>query len=107
MSNTVLKGENIETGPLGDLELAQGDRVGLRIWKDYVTETKAERTRPYEIAGYVVKGEITLVVDGHATELVEGDSFVVPAQTSHAYRIPMTSSVAWPSTTSVISPLTT
>jgi len=103
MSNTVLKGENIETGPLGDLELAQGDRVGLRIWKDYVTETKAERTRPYEIAGYVVKGEeiagyvvkgeITLVVDGHATELVEGDSFVVPAQTSHAYRIPMPATV--------------
>lgn len=93
MSNKVLKGENIETGPLGDLELVQGDRVGLRIWKDYVTETKTERTRPYEIAGYVVKGEITLVVDGHATELVEGDSFVVPAQTSHAYRIPMPATV--------------
>lgn len=93
MSDKVLKGENIESGPLGDLELAQGDRVGLRIWKDYMTESKAERTRPYEIAGYVVKGEITLVVDGHATELVEGDSFVIPADTSHGYRIAMPATV--------------
>jgi len=93
MTSKVLKGENIESGPLGDLELAQGERVGLRIWRDYVTETKTERTRPYEIVGYVAKGEITLVVDGHAAELVEGDSFVIPAETSHAYSIAMPATV--------------
>lgn len=93
MSNNVLKGENIETGPLGDLELAQGERVGLRIWRDYTTDEKFERTRPYEIVGYVVKGEITVVIDGHPEELVEGDSFVIPPNTSHSFSIPIRATV--------------
>lgn len=93
MSNNILKGENIEPGPLGDLQLAQGKNVGLRIWRDYTTDEKSARTRPYEIVGYVVKGEITVVIDGHAAELVEGDSFVIPANTSHGFRIPIRATV--------------
>ena len=93
MPGKVLKGENIENGPLGDLELAQGERVGLRIWRDYTTAEKAERTRPYEIVGYVVKGEITIIVDGHAEELVEGDSFVIPPDTSHSFSIPIRATI--------------
>lgn len=93
MSNNVLKGESIETGPLGDLQLIQGERSGLRIWKDYVTDDKAERTRPYEIVGYVIKGEITLVIEGTPTELVEGDSFVIPPDTTHRFSIPMPATV--------------
>ena len=83
----VLKGEHIERGPLGDLQLAEGECCGLRIWKDHMTEKKAERTRSYEIVGYVVKGEIVLIVDGETAELVEGDSFVIPPDTSHSYAI--------------------
>ena len=93
MSYKVLKGENIESGPLGDLELAQGDRAGLRIWRDYTTSDKAERTRPYEIVGYVVKGEITVVIDGHPEELVEGDSFVIPPDTAHSFSIPIRATI--------------
>jgi hypothetical protein len=93
MSKHVLKGEHIERSPLGDLRLAQGERTGLRVWKDYVTEGKSERTRPYEIVGYVAKGEITVVIDGHPEELVEGDSFVIPPETSHSFRIPMPATV--------------
>jgi len=89
----VLKGEQIETGPLGDLQLAQGKRCGLRIWKDHMTEKKDERTRPYEIVGYVAKGEIVLIVDGETRELVEGDSFVIPPHTSHSYAIPQPATV--------------
>lgn len=93
MSKYILRGESIESGPLGDLQLAQGERSGLRIWPDYVTEDKAERTRSYEIVGYVVKGEITLVVDGTPMELVEGDSFVIPPDTSHRFSIKMPATV--------------
>ena len=93
MSSNILKGENIENGPLGDLQLAQGARTGLRIWHDYIVEKKAERTRPYEIVGYVVKGEITVTIDGRPSELVEGDSFVIPPNTSHSYSIPMPATV--------------
>lgn len=93
MSDNILKGESIESGPLGDLQLAQGEKAGLRIWKDHVTDKKAERTRPYEIVGYVVKGEITLIIDGHPAELVEGDSFVIPPNTSHSYAIEMPATV--------------
>lgn len=87
MSHKVLKGEDISAGPLGDLELAQGECCGLRIWKDHMTEMKDERSRPYEIVGYVSKGEIVLIVEGKTMELVEGDSFVIPANTAHAYAI--------------------
>lgn len=87
MTNHVLKGENIKTGPLGDLELAQGDHCGLRIWQNHMTDKKAERTRPYEIVGYVVKGEMVLIVEGETRSLVEGDSFVIPPETSHSYAI--------------------
>lgn len=93
MSSNFLKGENIEAGPLGDLQLAQGERVGLRIWRDYTTSEKAERTRPYEIVGYVVKGEITVIIDGHAQELVEGDSFVIPPDTPHSFSIPIRATI--------------
>lgn len=93
MATHVLRGENIQEGPLGDLELAQGKSAGLRIWKDHTTSQKAERTRPYEIVGYVVKGEITVIIDGHPEELVEGDSFVIPPNTSHSYSIPIKATV--------------
>lgn len=93
MSSNVLKGENIESGPLGDLQLAQGESTGLRIWRDYTTDEKAERTRPYEIVGYVVKGEVTVVIDGHPAELVEGDSFVIPPNTSHSFSIPIRATI--------------
>lgn len=93
MNDHILKGEAIESGPLGDLQLAQGERSGLRIWKDYVTEDKAERKRSYEIVGYVMKGEITLVIDGTPVELVEGDSFVIPPDTSHRFSIKMPATV--------------
>lgn len=93
MSKHVLRGENIEAGPLGDLQLAQGEKLGLRIWPDHMTDNKAERTRPYEIVGYVVKGEITVIIDGHPEELVEGDSFIIPPNTSHAYSIPLRATI--------------
>lgn len=94
MSSNVLRGENIEEGPLGDLELAQGESVGLRMWRDKTTKNKKdERSRPYEIAGYVVKGEMTVIIDGHPEELVEGDSFVIPPNTSHSYSIPIKATV--------------
>jgi len=93
MAKYILKGESIENGPLGDLQLAQGERSGLRIWPDYVTEDKAERKRSYEIVGYVVKGEITLIIEGTPMELVEGDSFVIPPDTSHRFSIKMPATV--------------
>ncbi len=93
MTNHVLKSENIDKGPLGDFQLAQGEAVGLRIWRDHKTENKEERSRSYEIVGYVVKGEITVVIKGQPEELVEGDSFVIPPNTSHTYSIPRNATV--------------
>lgn len=43
--------------------------------------------------GYVVKGEMTVIIDGHPEELVEGDSFVIPPNTSHSYGIPIKATV--------------
>lgn len=82
-----------EAGPLGNLQLAQDKKVELRIWRDYTTDEKAERTRPYEIVGYVVMGEVTVVIDSRPQELVEGDSFVIPPNTSHTFSIPIRATI--------------
>lgn len=83
----ILRRSDTVQGPLGDCQLAQGERVGLRVWYDYVTDDESDRSRPHELAGYVVSGEILLVIDGSPHTLVEGDSFVIPPDTRHRFRI--------------------
>ncbi|MBY6204241.1 cupin domain-containing protein [Halomonas denitrificans] len=83
----ILRRADIEPGPVGDRQLAQGERVGLRLWQDHATDDETDRSRPYEIAGYVIAGEILVVIDGSPHTLVEGDSFVIPADTRHRFRI--------------------
>lgn len=83
----VLRRKETEQGPLGDRQLVQGGRIGLRIWNVDRTDDEADRSRPYEIAGYVIAGEILVVIDGSPHSLAEGDSFVIPADTRHRFRI--------------------
>lgn len=68
--------------------LASGDDIGLRIWKNEVpTSDKETHSSPYETVGYVLKGRAELHIEGEVTELSEGDSYLVPKNTDHTYKI--------------------
>ncbi|MDX1627020.1 MAG: cupin domain-containing protein, partial [Wenzhouxiangellaceae bacterium] len=87
MHKHVTKKGTEQAGPLGEKLLAGGDRTALRLWQDHTADGKSARTRSYEICGYVVNGTMTLIVDEEEIELSTGDSFVIPADTPHSYRI--------------------
>lgn len=87
MNDYVTTRAQAQTGPLGETQLAGGDKTALRIWRDHTTEGKSMRSRPYEIVGYVIEGTMTLLLENTETELAQGDSFVIPADKPHSYRI--------------------
>jgi quercetin dioxygenase-like cupin family protein len=74
---------------MGQQLLAGGERVAMRYWKDHETgrEPKRPRTRPYETVGLVLEGKAELILDCETVTLEPGDSWIVPAQARHTYRI--------------------
>ena len=81
------------TGPLGSTLLASGEKVALRIWKDHTTSNKSPRSRDYEIVGYVVSGEIDVLIENETQHLSAGDSFVIAAGQLHSYQISKPSTI--------------
>lgn len=68
--------------------LATGEDLGMRIWRN--EEPGADKdtvSRPYETVGYVLKGKAELHIEGEVTELNEGDSYLVPKEAEHTYKI--------------------
>lgn len=90
MSNSI---EEIAKGQLTGSDsakkiLASGDNLGLRIWRnEEPTSDKDAHTSDYETVGYVLKGKAELHIEGEVTELNEGDSYLVPKNTEHTYKI--------------------
>lgn len=75
-------------GEMGQLYLAKGIRVGMRLWSGVEPGTfKEHRSRDYETVGYVIDGRADLEIEGQQVSLEPGDSWVVPAGASHTYRI--------------------
>ena len=79
---------NFRRGSEGQLHLASGQRVSMRMWKDEEPTTeKASRRHGYEVVGYAVSGKAELVIEGRTVRLEPGDSWLVPAGAEHSYRI--------------------
>ncbi|MDP4003716.1 cupin domain-containing protein [Methylobacterium sp. NEAU K] len=75
-------------GPHGEIVLAKGERLGMRMWRAEEPGTdKPKTTSPYETVGYVISGRAELVVGGETVPLAAGDSYCVPAGAEHTYRI--------------------
>ena len=75
-------------GPEGEVKLAAGQRMAMRMWRDEEPTTdKPPRSHDYEVVGYALSGVAELVIDGETVELRAGESWVVPAGASHTYRI--------------------
>ncbi|WP_421773053.1 cupin domain-containing protein [Gracilimonas sp.] len=69
--------------------MASGEDVGLRIWREEEPGADKEmHSNLYEIVGYVLKGEAELHLDDdQVVELTKGDSYLVPKEAEHMYKI--------------------
>lgn len=77
-------------GDLGQVYLASGKNVAMRLWKGLSTGDSKEPepvSRDYETVGYVIEGRAELHSEGQTVLLEPGDSWVVPKGAKHAYRI--------------------
>ena len=85
---TKLNSNDLPVGGHGQVRLATGESVGLRLWQEGPREhDKVATTRDYETVGYVISGHAELEIDGRILRLEPGDSWLVPKGTEHRYRM--------------------
>jgi len=79
---------NAESGDMGQLYLAAGTDVAMRMWDNEAASEGCESpARDYETVGYVISGQAELTIEGQTIVLLPGDSWVVPKGTAHSYKI--------------------
>jgi quercetin dioxygenase-like cupin family protein len=85
---TKVNSANSPTGNQGEVYLASGKRVSMRLWRDEEpAQAKPKHKQEYEVVGYVIAGRAELEIEGQTVRLEPGDSWVVPAGSDHTYRI--------------------
>jgi quercetin dioxygenase-like cupin family protein len=91
MADTTVKKVSSASSPMGDegqVYLASGKRVSMRLWRDEEpTQDKPPRKHEYEVVGFVISGRAELIIEGQTVRLEPGDSWLVPADAEHTYRI--------------------
>lgn len=91
MTDTSVKkvdSSNSPKGKLGQKYLASGKTVSMRLWEnEQPGDPKPPATREYETVGYVINGRAELHLEGQMVLLEPGDSWVVPKDASHTYKI--------------------
>jgi quercetin dioxygenase-like cupin family protein len=87
---TIIKVDSTHSphGPLGQLCLATGVGVGMRLWRDQPPGApQPETARDYETVGYVIAGRAERHSEGQMVLLEPGDAWVVPRHASDTYKI--------------------
>lgn len=87
---TVIKvnSEHSPRGEMGQIYLASGKNVAMRMWREEQPDDAKEATaRDYETVGFVISGSAELHLEGQMVLLETGDSWVVPNGASHTYKI--------------------
>jgi len=87
---TKIDSRNSPKGPLGQKYLALGVHLSMRMWEDERPDVQKESqpvSRPYETVGYVIAGRAELHLEGQMVLLEPGNSWVVPRDSSHMYKI--------------------
>ena len=87
---TIIKVDSTHSphGPLGQLYLATGVGVGMRLWRDRPPgPPMPEVARDYETVGYVISGRAELHSEGQMVLLEPGNAWVVPRHARHTYKI--------------------
>ena len=87
---TIIKVDSTHSphGPLGQLYLATGVGVGMRLWRDRPPgPPMPEVARDYETVGYVISGRAELHSEGQMVLLEPGNAWVVSRHARHTYKI--------------------
>jgi quercetin dioxygenase-like cupin family protein len=85
---TKIDSKHSPKGPEGEKYLASGKHVSMRMWEnEQPGEPKAPAARPYETVGYVLSGRAELHLAGQVVVLEAGNSWVVPQNAEHTYKI--------------------
>jgi mannose-6-phosphate isomerase-like protein (cupin superfamily) len=88
---TVIKvdGSRSPKGPDGQVYLATGKTIGMRLWRDEMPseDEKPSSSRDYDCVGYVISGHAELHLEGQVVTLSPGDSWVVPRGAKHTYKV--------------------
>ena len=83
----VIVSSNKAAGPDGEVELAAGAHMSMRMWRDETPHRKEPTRSPYETLGYVIAGRADLTIEGKKATLSPGTSYLVPANAEHSYDI--------------------
>ncbi len=87
-SVTKITAEFSPHGPEGEKYLASGVQVAMRLWEnEQPNEKKPASKHPYETVGYVIEGKAELHLEGQTLILNKGDSWTVPKNAEHTYKI--------------------
>lgn len=87
-SVTKIDSRHSPKGEMGQKYLASGVSMGMRLWEEESPGKVDEpHARPYETVGYAISGKAELEIEGQKVLLEAGDSWVVPKDSRHAYRI--------------------
>ncbi len=87
---TVIKvdGKHSPKGPDGQVYLATGKNIAMRMWRDVAPGAEEPPVRrDYDCAGYAISGRAELRSEGQVITLGAGDSWIVPRGAEHSYRI--------------------
>jgi quercetin dioxygenase-like cupin family protein len=87
-SVTKVSSEFSPRGPAGQKYLASGVHIAMRLWENEQPKDKKPASKhPYEVVGYVIKGKAELHLEGQTLILNAGDSYTVPKNAEHTYKI--------------------
>ena len=85
---TKVSSKDAPSGAGGEIALAKGALVAMRMWRDEPpTDDKPSTTSEHETVGYVISGRAKLVLEDRTVALEPGDSYCVPAGIAHTYHI--------------------
>lgn len=91
MSDTTIKkidSAHSPRGTEGQKYLASGTGIAMRLWEgEPAGEEKSPRRNAYETVGYVISGRAELTCEGQTVVLESGNSWLVPRDAEHRYRI--------------------
>ena len=87
MAISKINADEAKTGTDGDMLLVGGANMSMRLWKNEAPQNKEPHRSDYETLGYVIAGRAELTIEGQIVSLRPGDSYLVPANAEHAYRI--------------------
>jgi len=85
---TKVRSAHSPTGSQGEVYLASGKRVSMRLWRNEPPmQDKTSHKHGYEVVGYVISGKAELEIEGQTVRLEPGDSWVIPVGAEHTYRM--------------------